>query len=83
MIINLKTAKALGITRAANAAHPRRRGDRMKMLFAAVHEFEFGRLCCKSRKLQGNEFFAKTRNGKQSPICITSIALPKPPVSLT
>ena len=40
-----------------------------------------GRLCCKSRKLQGSEFFAKTRNGKQSPICITSIALPKSPVS--
>ena len=42
-----------------------------------------GRLCCKSRKLQGHEFFAKTRNGKQSPIRITSIALPKSPVSLT
>jgi hypothetical protein len=32
-------------------------------------------LCCKSRKLQGHEFFAKTRNGKRSPIRITSIAL--------
>ena len=41
------------------------------------------RLCCKSRKLQGDEFFAKIRNGKQSPIRITSIALPKSPVSLT
>ena len=40
-----------------------------------------GRLCCKSRKLQGREFFAKTQNGKQSPIRITSIALPKSPVS--
>ena len=39
------------------------------------------RLCCKSRKLQGYEFFAKTQNGKQSPIRITSIALPKSPVS--
>jgi len=29
-----------------------------------------GRLCCKSRKLQIYEFFAKTRNGKQSPIRI-------------
>jgi hypothetical protein len=26
------------------------------------------RLCCKSRNLQGHEFFAKTQNGKQSPI---------------
>jgi hypothetical protein len=42
-----------------------------------------GRLWCKSRKLQGDEFFAKTRNGKQSPIRITSVALLKSPVSLT
>ena len=41
------------------------------------------RLCCKSRKLQGHEFFAKTRNGKQSPICLDAIALSKLPVSLT
>src|SRR5262249_5325281 len=31
-----------------------------------------GRFCCKSRKLQGYEFFAKTRNEKQSPIRIAS-----------
>src|SRR5262245_33438368 len=42
-----------------------------------------GRFCCKSRKLQGYEFFAKTRNEKQSPIRVASIALPKSPVSLT
>src|SRR4249920_1895236 len=41
----------------------------------------FDRLCCKSRKLQGSDFFAKTRNGKQSTIRIISIALPKSPVS--
>src|SRR5262245_47314567 len=40
------------------------------------------RYCCKSRKLQGHEFFAKTSTEKQSPIRIASIALPKPPVSL-
>jgi len=39
--------------------------------------------CCKSRKLQGDEFFAKTRNRKQSPIRIASLALPRSPVSLT
>ena len=40
------------------------------------------RLCCKSRKLQGRDFFAKTRNRKLiGPIRITSIALPKSPVS--
>src|SRR5450755_2978489 len=43
----------------------------------AVHESGFGRYCCKSRKLQIYEFFVKTRNGKQSPNRITSIALPK------
>ena len=41
------------------------------------------RLCCKSRKLQGSEFFAKTQSGRQSPIRITSFALPKSPMSLT
>src|SRR5215468_12136649 len=41
-----------------------------------------GRLCCKSRKLQGHEFFAKTLTEKKSPIRIASIALPKSPVSL-
>ena len=30
LVINLKTAKALGLDRAAFAARPRRRGDRMK-----------------------------------------------------
>src|SRR6516225_7883489 len=44
---------------------------------------ENGRLCCKNRKSQGHEFFAKTRNGKQSPIRIDAIALSKSPVSLT
>ena len=42
-----------------------------------------GRLCCKSRKLQGHQFFAKTQNGKQSPIRIDAIALSKSPVSST
>ena len=41
------------------------------------------RLCCKSRKLQGHVFFAKTRNGKQSSIGIRVITLSKSPVSLT
>jgi hypothetical protein len=41
------------------------------------------RLCCKSRKLQAHEFFAKARNGKRSPIRIDAIALSKSPVSLT
>ena len=37
LVINLKTAKALGLDRAADAARPRRRGDRITRLFAAVH----------------------------------------------
>jgi hypothetical protein len=52
-------------------------------MFAAMHESGCGRLCCKSRKLQGHEFFAKTRSGKQSPIRTDAIALSKSPVSLT
>ena len=32
LVINLKTAKALGLDRAADAARPRRRGDRMRLL---------------------------------------------------
>jgi len=42
-----------------------------------------GRLCCKSRKLQGSEFFAKTQSGKRPPIRMASFALPKSPMSLT
>src|ERR1700745_2404049 len=41
------------------------------------------RYCCKSRKLQRHEFFAKTRGGRRLLIRIPSIALPKSPVSLT
>ena len=33
---------------AACAAHPRRRGNRIELLFAAVHEFVHGRFCCRS-----------------------------------
>jgi hypothetical protein len=37
-VINLKTAKALGVDIPAHAARPCRRGDRIKMLFAPVRE---------------------------------------------
>jgi len=36
--------------RADDAYRARRRGDRMTMLFAAVHESKIGRYCCKSRR---------------------------------
>jgi hypothetical protein len=67
-----------------DAARPRRRGDRVS-LFNLLHPLRsgIGRLCCKSRKLQSYGFFAKTQSGKQSPIRITSFALPKSPMSLT
>jgi hypothetical protein len=40
-----------------------------------------GDTCCKSRKLQGSRFFAKTLSGERSLIRMTSIALPKSPVN--
>src|SRR5215469_3505881 len=40
------------------------------------------RFCCKSRKLQSDCFFVKTRDGRQSLIRPASLALPKSPVSL-
>jgi hypothetical protein len=42
---------------------------------------EIGRLCCKNRKLQGSRFFAKTLRSERPLIRMTSIALPKSPVS--
>lgn len=38
-------------------------------------------LCCKSRKLQGSRFFAKTLSSERPLIRMTSIALPKSPVN--
>jgi hypothetical protein len=40
--INLQTARALAIERAAHAARPRRRGDRIRLLIAALHESVVG-----------------------------------------
>jgi ABC-type uncharacterized transport system substrate-binding protein len=42
LIINLKTAKALGINIPASLAQSRRRGDRITILFAALHDSPFG-----------------------------------------
>ena len=36
LVINLKTAKALGLDSAADAARPRRRGDRIRGCVAAI-----------------------------------------------
>ena len=38
LVINLKTAKALGLDIPSNAALHRRRGDRIALLFVAVHD---------------------------------------------
>ena len=42
LAINLKTAKALGLDVPHVAARPRRRGDRIAVLFAALHESACG-----------------------------------------
>ena len=42
LVINLKTAKGARPHRAANAARPRRRGDRIELQFAAVHKSAIG-----------------------------------------
>ena len=41
LVINLKTAKALGLQRAKSFC-PRRRGNRVATTFAAVHDSAFG-----------------------------------------
>src|SRR6516225_3868572 len=48
LVINLKTAKALGLTIPEIFPGARRRGDRVTMPFAAVHGSGSGRYCCKS-----------------------------------
>ena len=52
LVINLKTAKALGLDSAADAARPRRRGDRIAVLFAAVRMSPIGtsRRCVDARR---------------------------------
>jgi hypothetical protein len=61
------------------------RGASWQFLASAVlTAFAFeARLCCKTRKLKGYEFFAKIRNRTQSLIRIVSVALPNSPMSLT
>ena len=51
--------------------------------FVVTDESAFGRYCCKSRKLQGDEVFANLSNKKQSPIRIASLVLAKSLVSFT
>jgi ABC-type uncharacterized transport system substrate-binding protein len=59
LVINLKTAKILGLNIPQVVARDRRRGDRIEMLFAAVHESVCGGYCCKSRRSNISENLAK------------------------
>jgi CheY-like chemotaxis protein len=93
--IDFGTLRALKSTVALSAPRSRTPGANLP-IFVAVREVDHGALnghnggrlarqfsgglCCKSRKLQGYEFSRKIRKGKQSPIRITSIALPKSPM---
>src|SRR5262247_4166312 len=60
-----------------------RRGDRIEILFTAVHESAFGRYCCKSPKLLDDNFLAIRRSDRRPQICVASITLPRSPVSLS
>jgi hypothetical protein len=55
----------------------------LRRVTANLRQVYFTPIVLQKSKLQVYEFFAKTRNGKQSPIRITSFALPKSPGSLT
>ncbi len=48
LMINLKTANALGLAVAPSLLTSRRRGDRIAARFAAMHESACGRFCCRS-----------------------------------
>jgi hypothetical protein len=43
----------------------------------------YGRYCCKSPKLPGDNFPAVRRSDRRPPICVVSITLPRSPVSLS
>jgi putative ABC transport system substrate-binding protein len=52
LVINLKTAKALGLTILRAIPANGRRGDRITVVFAAPHESGCGRFCCKSLQIE-------------------------------
>ena len=54
LVINLKTAKALGLERAADAARPRRRGDRVRAAASSSR-------CSAARRRRG-----RSRRGRSS-----------------
>src|SRR5215831_11957459 len=56
------------------------------LMFAALpalHESGYGRYCCKSPKLPGDNFPVVRRFDRRPPIYVISIALPRSPVSLS
>ena len=73
----------LAFTRTTADVDPpaRRRGDRITMRIAAVHESAVGRLCCKSPKLPGDKFPATRRTNRRRRSVWPPIALPKSPMN--
>jgi hypothetical protein len=60
-----------------------RRGDWIGCNLLHCHLSAYGRYCCKSPKLPGDNFPALGRSDRRPPIYVVSITLPRSPVSLS
>jgi hypothetical protein len=66
LVINLKTAKVLGITVPPNSTHPRRRGDRIGMLICCGDESPIGTFetCQRTVRMSANRGRPEVAGGR-------------------